>query len=168
MPAATPAPASIHTAGLHAIRAGLHAIAALLSVMLACPAHTIFTCAVLAAIVLQGVAAIVARKVEEDAANGVSDALKLKGHVDRKLVKQTVMTSVYGVTAIGARAQVGCAKCTAWQHDMIWCRTCRTDVGSDLICCRTCRVGMKDAGMLSAPTCRYITFHVSSALPCPS
>jgi hypothetical protein len=27
--------------------------------------------------------------------------------VDRKLVKQTVMTSVYGVTFVGARAQVG-------------------------------------------------------------
>lgn len=27
--------------------------------------------------------------------------------VDRKLVKQTVMTSVYGVTFIGAREQVG-------------------------------------------------------------
>jgi len=26
--------------------------------------------------------------------------------IDRKLVKQTVMTSVYGVTAVGARAQV--------------------------------------------------------------
>lgn len=26
--------------------------------------------------------------------------------VDRKLVKQTVMTSVYGVTFVGARAQV--------------------------------------------------------------
>lgn len=33
-------------------------------------------------------------------------ARALVGHVDRKLVKQTVMTSVYGVTFIGARAQI--------------------------------------------------------------
>jgi DNA-directed RNA polymerase len=33
-------------------------------------------------------------------------ALFLKGYVDRKVVKQTVMTSVYGVTFIGAREQV--------------------------------------------------------------
>jgi DNA-directed RNA polymerase, mitochondrial len=33
-------------------------------------------------------------------------ALLLDGHVDRKMVKQTVMTSVYGVTYRGARAQV--------------------------------------------------------------
>jgi hypothetical protein len=33
-------------------------------------------------------------------------AARLVGQVDRKLVKQTVMTSVYGVTAVGAREQV--------------------------------------------------------------
>ena len=32
--------------------------------------------------------------------------MRCVGLVDRKLVKQTVMTSVYGVTAVGARAQV--------------------------------------------------------------
>lgn len=30
----------------------------------------------------------------------------LKGNVTRKVIKQTVMTSVYGVTFIGARAQI--------------------------------------------------------------
>lgn len=30
----------------------------------------------------------------------------LQGHINRKLVKQTVMTSVYGVTYIGARQQI--------------------------------------------------------------
>jgi len=30
----------------------------------------------------------------------------LLGHVDRKLVKQTVMTSVYGVTTMGAKDQI--------------------------------------------------------------
>jgi len=33
-------------------------------------------------------------------------AARLVGQIDRKLVKQTVMTSVYGVTAVGAREQV--------------------------------------------------------------
>jgi len=30
----------------------------------------------------------------------------LKTHVNRKTIKQTVMTSVYGVTFIGAKAQI--------------------------------------------------------------
>ena len=30
----------------------------------------------------------------------------LKGNVTRKVIKQTVMTSVYGVTFIGARKQI--------------------------------------------------------------
>lgn len=33
-------------------------------------------------------------------------AESLKGKVTRKVIKQTVMTSVYGVTFIGARAQI--------------------------------------------------------------
>lgn len=36
----------------------------------------------------------------------VLHAKSLLGEVDRKLVKQTVMTSVYGVTYIGAREQI--------------------------------------------------------------
>jgi DNA-directed RNA polymerase len=32
--------------------------------------------------------------------------MKLKGKIKRKTVKQTVMTSVYGVTFIGARMQI--------------------------------------------------------------
>ena len=42
---------------------------------------------------------------EEDVANAKL-AMALAQHIDRKLVKQTVMTSVYGVTFIGARAQI--------------------------------------------------------------
>lgn len=57
--------------------------------------------------VYTGIAKIVAKKVEEDASEGHEVALKLRGHVDRKLVKQTVMTSVYGVTFVGAREQIG-------------------------------------------------------------
>lgn len=56
--------------------------------------------------VYSGVAALVAARVEEDARNGVAEGLRLRGLVDRKLVKQTVMTSVYGVTNVGARAQI--------------------------------------------------------------
>jgi DNA-directed RNA polymerase len=33
-------------------------------------------------------------------------AESLKGNVNRKVIKQTVMTSVYGVTFIGARKQI--------------------------------------------------------------
>ena len=48
--------------------------------------------------------------VQADAQAGRSEAVKLlarnNGTVDRKLVKQTVMTSVYGVTFIGARLQI--------------------------------------------------------------
>lgn len=48
--------------------------------------------------------------MHKDAAEGVSEALTYLSRsksVDRKLVKQTVMTSVYGVTHIGARQQIG-------------------------------------------------------------
>ena len=47
------------------------------------------------------------QKVDIDQANGVPEAKVLRDNVDRKLVKQTVMTSVYGVTFVGARAQIG-------------------------------------------------------------
>lgn len=57
--------------------------------------------------VYTGIARIVAQKVEQDARDGSEVAQKLLGNVDRKLVKQTVMTSVYGVTFIGAREQIG-------------------------------------------------------------
>ncbi|GMH34103.1 hypothetical protein BSKO_01937 [Bryopsis sp. KO-2023] len=56
--------------------------------------------------VYTGIAKIVAAKVDREAEMGHDVALKLMGHVDRKLVKQTVMTSVYGVTFIGAREQI--------------------------------------------------------------
>ncbi len=52
---------------------------------------------------------LVAKRVEADAAAGVPEAQTLLAstEIDRKLVKQTVMTSVYGVTFVGARAQIG-------------------------------------------------------------
>ncbi|GIL95375.1 hypothetical protein Vretimale_1418 [Volvox reticuliferus] len=56
--------------------------------------------------VYQAVANVVADRVERDRHRGRSEAAKVYGNVDRKLVKQTVMTYVYGVTIVGAREQI--------------------------------------------------------------
>lgn len=56
--------------------------------------------------VYRGVADIVRVEVERDADAGDSQAQLLRGHISRKLVKQTVMTNVYGVTWVGARLQI--------------------------------------------------------------
>ena len=47
------------------------------------------------------VANLVKEAAAKDAANGNDVAARLLPHFDRSLVKQTVMTSVYGVTMIG-------------------------------------------------------------------
>ena len=52
------------------------------------------------------VAAMVQEKLSADAAKGVKQAVMLDGKIARKVVKQTVMTTVYGVTFIGAREQI--------------------------------------------------------------
>ena len=44
--------------------------------------------------------------VEKDVANGVKEAILMQSRINRKLVKQTVMTNTYGVTFIGAKEQV--------------------------------------------------------------
>jgi DNA-directed RNA polymerase len=41
----------------------------------------------------------------------------VNGHVDRKVIKQTVMTSVYGVTRTGARAQIQARLVEKFQKD---------------------------------------------------
>ncbi|EGC32106.1 hypothetical protein DICPUDRAFT_95344 [Dictyostelium purpureum] len=56
--------------------------------------------------VYTGVAGLVAEIVEKEAEEGNKFAIFFRGRIDRKLVKQTVMTSVYGVTYIGAREQI--------------------------------------------------------------
>jgi DNA-directed RNA polymerase, mitochondrial len=56
--------------------------------------------------VYSDVAALVQARMAQDARNGVAIAQLLEGKVDRKIIKQTVMTSVYGVTFIGARLQI--------------------------------------------------------------
>ncbi|EGR33869.1 hypothetical protein IMG5_034000 [Ichthyophthirius multifiliis] len=56
------------------------------------------------------VASMVEQKIDEDCKNELSEnyeiAKKLQGQIKRKIVKQTVMTSVYGVTFVGARQQI--------------------------------------------------------------
>lgn len=56
------------------------------------------------------VASMVIKMLENDIADVNSKhhelAKKIKGNIKRKTIKQTVMTSVYGVTFIGAREQI--------------------------------------------------------------
>ena len=56
--------------------------------------------------VYTGVAELVKAEIKEDAAQGDELAQALVGKVSRKIVKQTVMTNVYGVTFLGAIRQV--------------------------------------------------------------
>lgn len=56
--------------------------------------------------VYTGVCDLVAAEVAKDAARGNELAKLLDGRLKRKIVKQTVMTNVYGVTFIGATEQV--------------------------------------------------------------
>jgi DNA-directed RNA polymerase len=56
--------------------------------------------------VYTGVAEFVKEKVAREAAQGNEIAKILDGKIKRKIVKQTVMTNVYGVTFIGAMRQV--------------------------------------------------------------
>ncbi|PLB51062.1 putative mitochondrial DNA-directed RNA polymerase [Aspergillus steynii IBT 23096] len=56
--------------------------------------------------VYTGVAEFVKEAVAAEAAQGEPSAKLLHGRVTRKIVKQTVMTNVYGVTFIGAMKQV--------------------------------------------------------------
>ncbi|XP_011140975.1 DNA-directed RNA polymerase, mitochondrial isoform X2 [Harpegnathos saltator] len=58
----------------------------------------------------QDVYSVVVGMVEEfrkkDAENGVEIAKVLEGHISRKVIKQTIMTTVYGVTKFGAKLQI--------------------------------------------------------------
>lgn len=56
--------------------------------------------------IYSAVAEIVKKEVAEDAKKGLVYASVLDGKITRKVVKQTVMTNVYGVTFVGARQQV--------------------------------------------------------------
>ncbi|KAG9125065.1 DNA-directed RNA polymerase [Ceratobasidium sp. 392] len=52
------------------------------------------------------VARMVDKVVDAEAAQGDAHAMLVQGKITRKVVKQTVMTTVYGVTFIGARDQI--------------------------------------------------------------
>ncbi|TGJ83753.1 hypothetical protein E0Z10_g4998 [Xylaria hypoxylon] len=56
--------------------------------------------------VYSAVADLVKASIKEDLATGSFLAQAVDGKITRKVVKQTVMTNVYGVTFIGAKAQV--------------------------------------------------------------
>uniref|UniRef100_A0A1B0BRN9 DNA-directed RNA polymerase n=1 Tax=Glossina palpalis gambiensis TaxID=67801 RepID=A0A1B0BRN9_9MUSC len=56
--------------------------------------------------VYSGVVVLVEKARKEDAKAGLQIAEVLKGFVKRKVIKQTVMTTVYGVTRHGARLQI--------------------------------------------------------------
>lgn len=56
--------------------------------------------------VYSGVAQAVEVLLANQAAEGVESAKILAGKMTRKIVKQTVMTNVYGVTFVGARVQI--------------------------------------------------------------
>lgn len=56
--------------------------------------------------VYSAVATLVEERRKEDAENGLEIAKVLDGFVKRKVIKQTVMTTVYGVTRFGARLQI--------------------------------------------------------------
>lgn len=56
--------------------------------------------------VYTGVAELVIDQLHKDANEGSEIAQLLKDKITRKVVKQTVMTTVYGVTFIGAKAQI--------------------------------------------------------------
>ncbi|KAJ2418506.1 DNA-directed RNA polymerase, partial [Coemansia sp. RSA 2524] len=56
--------------------------------------------------VYSGILRVAERYVNEDAELGVEEALQLKNRLTRKIVKQTVMTNVYGVTLMGAKEQI--------------------------------------------------------------
>jgi DNA-directed RNA polymerase len=56
--------------------------------------------------VYTGVAELVKAQIEKDVKEEHPLAMLLHGHITRKVVKQSVMTNVYGVTFVGARAQI--------------------------------------------------------------
>ncbi|KAL1920841.1 uncharacterized protein VTP21DRAFT_11476 [Calcarisporiella thermophila] len=56
--------------------------------------------------VYAGVLNLVIKQVDREAAEGNEHALMLQGKLTRKVIKQTVMTNVYGVTFVGAREQI--------------------------------------------------------------
>ncbi|KJZ77810.1 hypothetical protein HIM_02987 [Hirsutella minnesotensis 3608] len=67
--------------------------------------------------VYSAVADLVRKAIDKDADIGVEFAKTLQGKITRKVVKQTVMTNVYGVTFAGAKLQV-CKQLDALYPDL--------------------------------------------------
>ncbi|CAI8041868.1 DNA-directed RNA polymerase, mitochondrial, partial [Geodia barretti] len=67
-----------------------------------------------------GVAAMVEEQRAKDAAEGHEIAINLEGKISRKVVKQTVMTVVYGVTWVGGRLQIAKQLRGSIPDDQLW------------------------------------------------
>lgn len=82
--------------------------------------------------VYSAVAALVEKQRQKDANLGIQVAQKLEGFVKRKVIKQTVMTTVYGVTRFGARLQIArqLKDIENFPKDMVW-------PGSTYLTCKT-------------------------------
>jgi len=125
--------------------------------------------------VYSDIAAAVAARVAADAAAGVPEAVALSGCVDRKLVKQTVMTSVYGVTFFGARDQVAARlRERGWAPDAD--ATFRASayaagvtlrgIGDLFGSARAIMAWLADAASAVAATGSVVTWHTPLGLPC--
>jgi DNA-directed RNA polymerase len=73
--------------------------------------------------VYTGVCNIVNRVLEIEAEKGVEEAIVLRGHITRKLIKKTVMTNIYGVTFAGAREQIAdkLREIPGIEPNKLWC-----------------------------------------------
>ncbi|KAF9776654.1 hypothetical protein IL306_005121 [Fusarium sp. DS 682] len=90
--------------------------------------------------VYSAVADLVKESIEKDAENGSQLGKNCIGKITRKVVKQTVMTNVYGVTFAGAKQQV-CKQLDALYPEMF-----------------------KETGIPNLVTATYIAKHIFSAL----
>lgn len=72
--------------------------------------------------VYSDVAALVEEMRISDASAGIEVAKILDGHVKRSVIKQTVMTTVYGVTRFGARLQIArqLKDCEYFPKEWVW------------------------------------------------
>lgn len=76
--------------------------------------------------VYSAVAALVEENRAKDATNNVQIAKILEGFIKRKVIKQTVMTTVYGVTRYGARKQIArqLEYIDEFPKDWVWPASC--------------------------------------------
>lgn len=72
--------------------------------------------------VYSAVVVLVEDQRQKDALKGLEVAKALEGFIKRKVIKQTVMTTVYGVTKFGARLQIAkqLKDVEGFPQDMVW------------------------------------------------